>query len=69
MAADSESSLGTSLGIVLLASTISFTLLFILLLKVRYTIRKSEDEITQLKRNYELDSLKLHDISQARGTS
>ena len=68
-AADSESSLGTSLGIVLLASTISFTLLFILLLKVRYTIRKSEDEIVQLKRIYEIDSLQLHNINQARGTS
>ena len=68
-AANSESSLGTSLGVVLLASTISFTILFILLVKIRYKIRKSEDEIKQLKQNHELDSVKLHNISQARGTS
>ena len=68
-AADSESSLGTSLGVVLLASTISFTLLFILLVKMRYEIRKSEDEIKHFKRNHQLDSAVLNNISQARGTS
>ena len=68
-AADSESSLGTSLGVVLLASTVSFTLLFILLVKMRYEIRKSEDEIKHLKRNHQLGSAVLNNIRQARGTS
>jgi hypothetical protein len=54
---------------VLLASTISFTLLFILLVKMRYEIRKSEDEIKHFKRNHQLDSAVLNNISQARGTS
>ncbi|MBI01776.1 MAG: cytochrome C assembly protein [Chloroflexi bacterium] len=68
-AADSESSLGTTLGVVLLASTISFTLLFISLVKIRYEIRKSEDEIKHFKRNHQLDSAVLNNNSQARGTS
>ena len=47
---DPESALGSDLGLVLLASTIAFTFLFIHLVQIRYRIRKSEDDIVELKR-------------------
>jgi heme exporter protein C len=49
-AADAASSLGSDLGIVLLASTLAFTFLFIYLVQTRYKIRKSEDDLIELKR-------------------
>ncbi|HJP27494.1 MAG TPA: cytochrome c biogenesis protein CcsA [Dehalococcoidia bacterium] len=49
-AADADSTLGSDLGIVLLASTIAFTFLFIFLVQNRYKIRKSEDDLVELKR-------------------
>jgi heme exporter protein C len=49
-AADAESTLGSDLGMVLLASTMAFTFLFIYLVKIRYKIRKSEDDLVELKR-------------------
>ncbi len=49
-AADAESTLGSDIGIVLLASTIAFTSLFIYLVQIRYKIRKSEDDLVELKR-------------------
>jgi heme exporter protein C len=49
-AASAESTLGSDLGTVLLASTIAFTFLFIYLVQTRYKIRKSEDDIIELKR-------------------
>ncbi|MEE8046135.1 MAG: cytochrome c biogenesis protein CcsA [Dehalococcoidia bacterium] len=49
-AADSESSLGSDLGMVLLASTLTFTFIFIYLVQARYKIRKSEDDLIELKR-------------------
>ena len=49
-AADAESTLGSDLGIVLLASTIAFSFLFIYLVQTRYKIRKSEDDLIELKR-------------------
>jgi heme exporter protein C len=49
-AADAESSLGSDLGMVLLASTMAFTFLFIYLVQTRYKIRKSEDDVVELKR-------------------
>ena len=49
-AADAESTLGSDLGIVLLASTIAFTFLFIFLVQTRYKIRTSEDDLVDLKR-------------------
>lgn len=50
-AADAESSLGTELGYVLLASTMAFTFLFIFMVQTRYKIRTSEDDIVELKRS------------------
>jgi heme exporter protein C len=49
-AADAESSLGSELGMVLLASTLTFTFIFIYLVQIRYKIRKSEDDLVELKR-------------------
>jgi len=49
-AADAESTLGSDLGIVLMASTLAFTFLFIFLVQTRYKIRKSEDDLVELKR-------------------
>ena len=49
-AADAESSLGSDLGMVLLVTTTAFTFLFIYLVQTRYKIRKSEDDIVELKR-------------------
>lgn len=49
-AGDAESTLGSDLGIVLMASTLAFTFLFIYLVQVRYKIRKAEDDIVELKR-------------------
>ncbi|MDA1279148.1 MAG: cytochrome c biogenesis protein [Chloroflexi bacterium] len=49
-AADSESSLGSDLGLVLLTATVAFTFLFIHLVQSRYNIRKAEDDIVELKR-------------------
>ena len=49
-AADAESALGSDLGIVLTASTVAFTFLFIYLVQTRYKIRKSEDDLVELKR-------------------
>ena len=50
-AKDAESALGSDLGIVLLASTVAFSFLFIALVQIRYKIRKSEDDLVELKRN------------------
>jgi len=49
-ATDAESTLGSDLGIVLIASTLAFTFLFIYLVQVRYKIRRAEDDIVELKR-------------------
>ena len=49
-AAGAESTLGRDLGTVLLTSTIAFTFLFIYLVQTRYKIRKSEDDLIELKR-------------------
>ena len=49
-AADAESSLGSDLGMVLLASTLAFTFIFIYLVQTRYKIQKSEDDLVELKR-------------------
>ncbi|MCH7984206.1 MAG: cytochrome c biogenesis protein CcsA [Chloroflexi bacterium] len=49
-ATDAESTLGSDLGIVLMASTLAFTFLFIYLVQVRYKIRRAEDDIVELKR-------------------
>lgn len=49
-AADAESTLGSDLGMVLLASTLTFTFIFIYLVQTRYKIRKSEDDLIELKR-------------------
>ena len=49
-AADAESSRGSDLGMVLLASTMAFTVLFIYLVQTRDKIRKSEDDVVELKR-------------------
>ena len=49
-AADAESTLGSDLGMVLFASTMAFTFLFIYLVQTRYKIRKSEDDLVELKR-------------------
>jgi heme exporter protein C len=49
-AADAESSLGSDLGMVRMVTTTAFTFLFIYLVQTRYKIRKSEDDIIELKR-------------------
>jgi heme exporter protein C len=49
-AADAESALGSDLGTVLLASTLAFSFLFIYMVQTRYKIRKSEDDLVELKR-------------------
>lgn len=49
-AADADSALGSDLGTVLLMSTLAFTFLFIYMVQTRYKIRKSEDDIVELKR-------------------
>lgn len=49
-AADAESSLGSDLGTVLLVATLAFSFLFIFMVQTRYKIRKSEDDLVELKR-------------------
>ena len=49
-AADADSTLGSELGIVLLIATFAFTLLFVYMVQTRYKIRRSEDDIVELKR-------------------
>jgi heme exporter protein C len=49
-AADAESTLGSDLGIVLLVATLAFSFLFIFMVQTRYKIRKSEDDLIELKR-------------------
>jgi heme exporter protein C len=49
-AADAESALGSDLGTVLMVSTLAFTFLFIYMVQTRYKIRKSEDDLVELKR-------------------
>ncbi len=48
--ADSDSALGSDLGTVLLVATVAFSFLFVYLVQSRYKIRKSEDDLVELKR-------------------
>jgi heme exporter protein C len=50
-AADSDSALGSDLGTVLLISTLAFSFVFIFMVQARYKIRKSEDDVVELKRS------------------
>jgi heme exporter protein C len=49
--ANENSALGSDLGTVLLAATITFTFLFIYLVQCRYKVRTAEDMIVNLKRS------------------
>lgn len=66
---DEESALGSELGTVLLVSTIAFTFLFIHLVQVRYKIRKSEDDIVELKREKRAHTPGVTATETARGSS
>ena len=50
-ATNEESALGSDLGTVLLAATITFTFLFVYLVQSRYKIRTAEDMIVNFKRS------------------